>query len=75
MQSWKRGTRDAPSSFEGHAARVRVARARLEGNAVDEVARVGLEVRIVGAPDMALQSSGAGEAGEGQQALPHGALW
>ena len=29
----------------------------------------------MGAADMALQSGGACDAGEGQQALPHGALW
>ena len=75
MQSWKRGTRDAPTGLKSHTANVRVARARLQRDAVDELIGLGLQVRIVGPSDMALQSGGAGDAGEGQQALPHGALW
>ena len=75
MQSWKRKTRDAPGCLEGHTTNVRVARARLQGDAVDELIGVGLQVRIVGAADMAFESSSACDAGEGQQALPHGALW
>ena len=66
---------DAPTGLEGHTTNVRVARARLQGDAVDELIGVGLQVRIVGAADMALQSGGACDAGEGQEALPHGALW
>ena len=47
----------------------------MQCDAVEEIARVGLQVRIVGAADMAFESSGACDAGEGEQALPHGALW
>ena len=72
MQSWKRGTRDAPTGLKSDTTRVRVARARLQGDAIHKIAGMGLQVRIVSAADMALQSGGAGDAGE-QQALPHGA--
>ena len=47
----------------------------MQCDAIHKIAGVGLQVRIVGAADMALQSSGGGDAGEGEQALPHGALW
>ena len=43
----------------------------MEGDAVDELIGLGPEVGVVGPPDMAFESSGAADAGEGQQALPH----